>query len=269
MAFTSRMMPGELIIHDESPDFVAVPPEGQSRGLVLAGRSTPFGQIRNAPAFPRELLIDPSEYQARIQEMEETKTRLSDIVARSGLPCKDQDGTNYCWYNSPAYCQEVLRVKQGQRMVILSAASGAAQIKNYRNEGGWGQEAIEHMSRVGLVPEVLWPSNWWQDARYNTPGNMAIASKYRVSEWWELTPRDIHEKFALLLRRIPLTSGYNWWGHQTTDEDPVWLDGAPAIRMRNSWTMDWPQPGSRGYAILQGSRALADDCIAPRVAFAS
>lgn len=269
MPYSSRIGRGELIINDATPEFAVVPPPGQSRGLFLAGRSTGFGAIREAPAFPRELLIDPSEYQARIQEMEQTQTRLSDIVKRSGLPCKNQEQTNYCWYNSPAYCQEVLRVKQGQRMVILSPASGAAKIKNYQNQGGWGQEAIEHMARVGLMPTDIWPANHWWDSRYDTPANRAIALKYRISEWWELRPRDIHEMFALLLRRIPLTCGYNWWGHQTTAEDPVWLDNAPAVRSRNSWGMQWPQPGANGWFILQGSRMLPDDCIAPRTALAA
>lgn len=269
MAFTSELMPGELIITDSTPGFAVEPPQGKGRGLVLEDRQTPFGRMAGAPPFPRELLIPESEYQDRIKELEDTKTRLSDIVARKQLPCKDQGQTNYCWYNSPAYCQEVLRAKQGQKTVILSPASGAAKIKNYRNEGGWGEQAIEHMATVGLAPITHWPANHWQDSRYDTPETREVARRYRIIEWWELRPRDIHELMALLLRRIPVTGGYNWWGHQVTNEDPVWLDGTVAIRIRNSWGMNWPQPGARGYGILQGSRMLPDDQIAPRTAIAS
>lgn len=93
--FSSKLYKNEVII-DDNYDVDANIPENCSTGLKLGMRSTPFGEMANAPAFPRELLIPRSEWPERIKELERTKTRLSDIVKRKNLPCKDQNGSNYC-----------------------------------------------------------------------------------------------------------------------------------------------------------------------------
>lgn len=265
MAFASAFRPGEPIIGDETPMDVAIEPT-KGRGLMLGRRRTPFGAMANAPAFPRHLVIPSSEWQARIQEKEETKTRLSDIADRAGLPCKDQAQTNYCWINAPSYAFELLRVRQNQRMVILSPASAGARIKQYRNEGGWGEEAIRFIASDGLVPVTRWPANAIA-RQYATPENIALAKRaYRCTEWWECRPRDMDELVTCLLLNHPCPVGYNWWGHEVTAVDAVWVDGTIAIRIRNSWGMGW---GSRGYGILQGQRMVPDDTVAPRVALAA
>jgi hypothetical protein len=45
----------------------------------------------------------------------------------------------------------------------------------------------------------------------------------------------------------------------------IWLDGTIALRIRNQWE-GW---GDQNFGILQGSRMLADDFVAPRVAMAA
>jgi hypothetical protein len=268
MAFSSALKPGELIINESTPGFVTVPPEDQSKGLSLPRQMPSILERRGVASFPRELLVPRSEWQSRIQMMEQTKTRLSDIANRNGLPCKDQGQTNYCWINAPAYAMEQLRVAQGQKMTILSAASGGAKIKNFRNVGGWGQEALEFIAENGLVPESLWPKNAI-DRRYDTQQAWDMAKKFRCLEWWSLTPRNDDEMMSCLFLRWPVAVGYNWWGHEVTAVDPVWIDGTYAIRARNQWTMNWPQAGAMGYAILQGSRATPDDAVVPRLARAA
>jgi len=269
MSFTSTPYGGELIIDDATHDEILLPPEGFSRGLDLSLRG--FGDYEYGDAavpFPAELLIPESEWQARIQEMEERKTRLSDIINLAGLPCKDQNGTSYCWINAPTHATEIVRVKQNQKMVILSPASAGAQIKNYRNRGGWGKEGLEFIIEKGLVPVDKWPANGI-DRKYATEENLKLALDYRVVEWWELRPRNLNELMSCLLRRIPIAVGYNWWLHEVTLVDPVWLDGRAAGRIRNSWSMNWPTPGAGGYSILQGRKLLPDDAVAPRTAIAA
>lgn len=265
MAFSSVFRPGEAVIHDGSPRIEAAPPPGKGRGLLLGRRMTPLGGIPRAPRFPQELLIPRSEWQSRIAEMEERKTRLSDIADRAGLPCKDQEQTNYCWINAPTYALELIRVLQNQPMVILSPASAGAQIKQYQNVGGWGEEAIEWVAERGLVPVDKWPANAISQ-QYATAANLELAKEYRCLEWMECAPGDDDEFISTLLRRIPVAVGYNWWGHEVTAVDPVWIDGTYAIRIRNSWGMGW---GSKGYAILQGGRMRPDDAVAPRSAIAA
>lgn len=264
MGFSSRLYPGERVMGDGSRslrDMLSM--VARRRGLDLSSRPNTDGYAYSGVAepFPRELLIPRSEWQARIQEMEERKTRVSDLCEQAGLICKDQGRTNYCWINAPVYCMEVLRVLQNERLVYLSPASAGARIKNFRNVGGWGKEGLEWLSENGVCPVDEWPANAI-DRRYDTAEHRELAKQYRVTEWWELRPRNDDEMFSCLLHRIPIASGRSYWSHETTDVDPVWIDGAPAVRDRNSWGMSY---GSRGYFILQGNRMRADDAVAPRV----
>ena len=254
------LLNGEMVIDDNSPV-----PADQPTGLKLAFRTTPFGAIEGAPAFPSEMLVPQSEWEARIKDMADSKSRLSDICDQAGLKCKDQGQTNYCWANAPTHCIEILRCVQNQNMVSLSPASVAAVIKNYQNVGGWGEEALRFIVDNGAVPTSMWPDNAIE-RKYDTAETKEVRKLYRVTEWWELRPRTVSELISCLINRIPVAVGYNWWGHEVTAVDPVWVNGAIGIRIRNSWGMVW---GSKGYATLTGQRMLPDDAVSPRVAVAS
>jgi hypothetical protein len=62
-----------------------------------------------------------------------------------------------CWIFGPTKAVEIIRLIQGQPMISLSATSVGAQIKNFREEGGWGQEGLEFIAEHGIIPESLWP----------------------------------------------------------------------------------------------------------------
>ena len=262
---SSRLRYGEVVIDDANMERAHLVPEGFGRGLDYASR-TAEGYGTAAEPFPASLIIPKSEWQARIQEAEERKTRLSDIITQSGLPPKNQQQTNYCWVNSPTHCIEINRVVQNEPMVILSPASAGAQIKGYRNVGGWGREALEWIGDNGLVPVDRWPANSI-DRQYATPQNKQLALHYRQAKWWVLDG-SLEQMVSLLLRRIPGSAGLSWWSHQVTYIDPVWLDGDIAIRFRNSWGPDWPKDGAGGWSVLQGRRMYADDLTAPVTALA-
>ncbi len=271
MPYTSILYPNEPIINDNEGLQHTRPPIGQLRGLRMPHREpwsdeSPYEGV--ADPFPDELLVPESEWEARIKEREERKCRLSDIVDQAGLPCKDQDSTNYCWINAPTHTIEIARVVQNQKVVILSPASAGAIIKNYRNEGGWGKEGLEYFTKEGggLVPIDKWPANAI-DRQYDTPETKAMRKLYRQTEWWELKPRNINQLVSLLFRaEAGCALGYNWWSHEVTAYDPVWIDNKIGIRERNSWGMSY---GSSGYFILQGSKMYPDDAVAPRVVIAA
>lgn len=251
-----------IVINDStSTDFTHGTEFG--RGLDLSGK-TADGYAGVADPFPSNLIIPKSEWQARIREMEETKTRLSDLMTQAGLPCKDQERTNYCWINAPTHCVEIVRALQNQPKIILSPASAGGPIKGFWNVGGWGKEGLEYIGDHGLVPVDKWPANAIE-RKYWTENNKRIALDYRDTEWWEIST--IEEYISCLLRRIPVAIGLAWWSHEVTAYDPMWVDGDIAVKFRNSWGMGWGDEG--GYGILQGRKMLPDDMVAPRVVVAS
>lgn len=258
----SNLYPDEIVIDDGAIDSDIDTLKSRARGLELGLRGpNTYEYGDTARPFPPELLIPRHEWQARIEEMEQRKTRVSDSINAAGLPCKNQQQTNYCWINAPTHLVEITRVLQNQKMVILSAASAGAQIKNYQNVGGWGKEGLQFIIENGLVPESAWPANAI-DPRLATQENLKLALDYRGVKWMELQPRSLEEQMSCLLRRIPFASGLNWWGHEIVIVDPVWVNGQPGGRGRNSWGMDWPSPGAGGYFVLQGAKFLSDDTVA-------
>lgn len=263
--FSSQLLEAEPIINDDGFSDAVLNFEGCGKGLDLSARGPgDYEYGAAADPFPAEWLIPRSEWQARIQEMEERKSRLSDICDLAGLPYKDQNGLNYCWIASPTYAVEVVGVLQNQPMRILSHASVGAQIKNFRNVGGWGKEGLEWIAKNGINAHADWPMNSL-DKKYLTPENKEKAKLNQVIEWNELAPRNLDQIISVLLRRMPVPCGYNWWGHEVTAIDPVWLDGTVAIRIRNQWR-GW---GTNGYGILQGNKMLPDDAVTPRTRLAS
>ncbi len=264
--FSSALMINELVIDEGMVPDKVYNPSGCERGLDLSARpnADDYGYGAAADPFPAEWLIPESEWQARIQELEERKSRLSDIAELAGLTDTDQNGLNYCWIASPCYANELVGVSMNQPLKRLSHASAGARIKNFRNVGGWGKEALDFLAEHGCNLDADWPKNSL-DRKYLNSANIEKAKLNRVTEWVECQPRNLKQIVSCLLRRVPLCGGFNWWGHEVTLSDVLWLDGTVAIRIRNQWA-GW---GTKGYGILQGSRMLADDLVGPRVRLAA
>lgn len=252
----------EPIFDDSSPDNALVP-AGFSSGykgmysasMVAADVSTPF---------PQELLIPSHEWQARIEEMEERKSRVSDLLKQGGVPVLNQQSTNFCWCFAPVLIMMIQRAIQNEPMVRLSPASVACPITKFRNNGGYGGDALEYLIDHGVVPSEMWPDTAI-DRKYLTDAAVLRAAEFRVTEWWSLRPRNINEQISCLLRRIPVSSGLNYWGHQVADVDAVWVNGKIGVRFLNSWGTEW---GADGYGIRQGNKMPGDDmtCIRQAVA---
>lgn len=257
--------PGELIIHDGNfAQFVVDPVvdgEQMSRGHMPRDfEKVPYGSMPFAAPFDlRE--IKPGDYQGIIEEKVRTKSQLSDIWRDNNVEVLNQNGTNYCWFNGPVSAMYAIRAANNQPFVKLSPASGAAPIKGFRNVGGWGTEALEWIVRNGVCRAELWPPNAI-DRRYYTDEAKADAKSRLITEWYDLRPRNVSQLITCLLLNIPVAVGYNWWGHEVCALDAVWVDGAIAIRIVNSWGASW---SDRGMGILQGSKLIPDDQVAPRV----
>lgn len=273
----------------------------QGRGLFPRDfAEKPQGRAwRGATAFPKEKLVPRSEWDERIAEMEAKKTRLSDVVLDSGLPCKDQKSTNYCWINATTHCAEVNLVRANQlgpdgKPVELSSASVGCKVKGFRNNGGYGWEGLEYAIEHGWVPMSMWP-NAAISRSYDTTAAWEAAKAYLVLEWWDGESRNFDEQMSCGFHRIPTSDGHSWWSHQVTGYDPVIVSNSVrdeqrrfierlalrtvmdkverdrrlevagskyGRRKRNSWGMSY---GDKGFFILTESKANADDWCCPRV----
>lgn len=262
MSYSSNLR-GLIVIDDSyssSPDSYLDPSCG--RGYMQRDYSAmPLGAAPYAGKLPLPL-IPRKDWPELIREREEKKNRLADKLDYLGVPVKDQKQTNYCWANGPTHCVEIVRALNMQGYESLSAASVAAPVKNFRNVGGWGAQALEFIVSDGIVSESLWP-NAVIDKSLWTPEAKANAAKHKVTEWWDLEPNNLDELITCLLMGFPVAIGLDWWGHEVTAIDPV-TDGKDfGVLIDNSWGMSW---GDKGRGVLMGKKALPGDAVCARVA---
>lgn len=262
MSFASTLPEGCIVVTDENfGQYAAHTPEGLSKGREARDYSAnPLGEgVAKAFDLP---LIPRSEWKDRIEEMERTKTRLSDIVKQAGIEPKNQNGTNYCWCNAVITAIEALRARMNLPYVKLSPASVAAPVKGYSNSGGWGGEALEYIVKHGVASVDFWPAN--AISRQYFDSSRDNAKLHIVTEWLDLKPRSFDQKMTLLLNRIPVPSGYNWMRHEMCGFDPtIDANGNFGCIDRNSWgkNQEW-------YALSE-RYGTPDDAVAPYVTGAS
>ncbi len=244
------------IILDDASDI----PEGMT-GLELNERPNPdgFGYAGTAAQFNDDWLIPQSEWQARIQEQQETQSRISDLVAHYKIPPKNQGSLNYCWIYAPVHAMELNRVRSGYPYQPLAAAQVGACIKRGRNSGGWGMEGVRWIGQHGIATEGDYGSSPAIQPSYASPAMMRAAARNKCTEWVECRPKVVPQLVSMLLRGYAVAIGLDWWRHEVTACEAIWLDGAIAIRIRNQW-QGW---GSNGFGILRGSKMIPSDCVSP------
>ena len=280
MTFRSAIPSPSIVIDDRNwqqfaPENPLAKVDGMSRGYQSRDYDRePLGTY--AAPMSSAMLIPREEMYDRAVELEKTQTRLSDFALRYGVRRKDQNGTNYCWINAPTWACELMTVLQGQEYVPLSPASGGAKIKNFRNQGGWGDQACDWISKHGLVPVSMWPANAIS-RQYDKDEAWTVADRYVLTEWEEMPPDNLDYALSCYLRKIPVPIGLSWWRHLVCGCDVVVnrkpkanaqgkisdaeLRSAFSTRIANSWKESW---GDRGFGILAGSRQVADGQCAVR-----
>ena len=196
---------------------------------------------------------------------------LSDLVKEQGIPVKNQDGLGYCWVYGSTTTVEVARVKAGLPHVELSPESVGGPCTGWRNQGGYAAQAFTQLESHGACENSFMDQanslNW----RAWKKGWQANALKHTVTRWYDIGNEFpiFDEVISLLLNKIPVAAGLDWWGHLIIFMDPIILpDGSVGVLARNSWGKDWPNvPGvsQDGWFCLDEDSASPDGAAAPIV----
>jgi len=221
---------------------------------VPEGQLGPF-----AAAFP--FSIPRSEWADRIEEKDKAQSGLYFAWKQSNMPPLNQNGTNYCWTNGVVTAIQLTRIVNNAPFIEYSSASVAAPIKGYRNQGGWGGEALEYIVENGVLPVSFWPPNAIKK-QYDTPESRVERAKHKITEWYELQRRNFDQLMTAMLLDLPVAVGYNWWSHEVCAMRPVKLPGNDkyGIGILNSWGTSY---GENGFAVLTESKATPDDAVCP------
>lgn len=196
-------------------------------------------------------VIDPSEYDARIDEQERLKSRISD---RMSWRATDQGRYPTCWAAGTCHAFTTARALAGQSIEFLSPMSVAVPISG-GNSGGYEGDAVEWLIKQGGVRESLWGP---QDRRrVSGPAIDQDRERLRIVDAYECT-RPEHFKTACLLG-WPCTVAYAAWSHVVMLCDFVRIEpGSYGFRIRNNWGDSWGDKNRHsvgGFAVFrEGAR---------------
>lgn len=206
-----------------------------------------------SPSFSRNL-IPRSEWKERIEERTAKRQRLFDIFKHKKLPILNQKRLPYCWAYGTVGAMALMRAVNNLPTLHLSATSVASKIKNYREVGGWAEEAIEGIDRFGVSTVKYWPEAV-NDRRYDTAEQRENAKLHKIIRSEELPSNNFDAIVTSLLLGFPVTLGLTWWGHLVFALDPVILsNGGFGLLFANSWGQGWEQ---EGLSVLNESKGTA------------
>lgn len=265
-------------VYDDSTYLELAPPSGE----VFAG-----GEIRYNRTFLRGFVNDRTGFRAppvfelltreQVAEMakqqEAAGATIRQVCDRSGpngqpIPSKDQDGTNFCHANSPAFAMEVNRAMAGLPYVSLSPASIANPITGGSNAGAYIDDDLKQVVNFGVAESRIFPDNhvglnlWTPEAKEN-------AALYRPVECWDMFPDSniFLRCCTLVLQGVPVCTAYNWWSHAVTAVGVAVLEnGRLGLITRNSWGGGY---GDNGYFVLEEGKGTPDEAYALRGVYAS
>lgn len=259
-----------FLIDDSTPDEVFFQPvvngEPKGRGLVPRDFTIDppemFDPPSNIPLIPR------SEWDARIEEQDRLQSSLEHI--RGTIESLDQGNVGYCWAHSTAHCVTLIRARDNQPYVPLSAYAVAATIKQGRDEGGWCGLSAKFLRERGIPSQALWPQGDRDYRKYDRPEIWQDAARRKVTEEWIDLTRSVYDQnltfdqvATCLLLNIPCALDFNHWSHSVCGLRLVRVEaGSYGIKIWNSWSDGW---GERGMAVLRGQKAIPDGAVALRV----
>lgn len=168
-----------------------------------------------------------------------------------------------CWMYGVVGAIMTAYAQTGGFVPHLSASGPAFQGKNWRNQGGYGGEAIRYIERFGIPELSVWPEHKNDRSLPNKPEVRASAEKHKVIEFLELPRSNFNALMSVLLDPInprPVSMALNWWGHLVYGVKAVKISaGRYGVKIVNSWKPSW---GDQGTSVLAENKATAFEQIA-------
>jgi C1A family cysteine protease len=266
MTYQSDLGSNPLIIDDSNASKLV--DQWRQEGLTFGGmqrdyNSAPFGSAsRPSKQFQYTFESDRGKLRDRIQRADENKTTPDDWRIAARVPIMNQGSWGYCWIFGVVGAMMNAYAMTGSTVPSLNAFPTGYRIKNGRNEGGWGEEALRGIEQYGVVEESLWPGLEAKMSNWDRQEVKANAILHKVTESLELPRRDILALVSVLTDPTnprPVSVGYDWWGHLIYAVRAGWKDGKFVIKIVNSWDETW---GEKGTAWLTESKAIASEQIA-------
>ncbi len=215
------------------------------RDLIEAPlNSEPLCQVQAIQSYTQNELLEI------IAEKTAKKTWIRDKCDRVGSKVKSQSRSNFCWNHAPVRGLECLYVMQGGAAHTLSAFWGAAIIKNGRNQGGYGLQAVKFMVENGVPLESYHPPmDFSVDRR---PEVVANAKLHQIVGWEDVDPDDQYAIFTRIALDMPVTLGIPSMGHEMLGTFLVVINGRIYIGCDNSWGVS---DGVNGRRVCTGRNA--------------
>ncbi len=244
----------------------------------------PLGAGVGAKLLPQALLDqypDEKVWKERFEELERNKQDIPSILERAfaagqwlGL---NQAPTNFCWCYAVVHAVMIVRLQEGEPFVRLSPYSVACIVKDFRNIGGWGTQALAQIVKEGVADEQFWPQerpgmtssqrsaanmNAIRNGRQYLANSRANAALKKCTEFYDLPSRSWAHKMACLCVPLPVASGFNRIGHERcTIAGVVTSSGGTGAVDLDSYTGD----GSPDLKVYSSSFGSGEDMCIPRV----
>ncbi len=254
---------------------------GNREADLLFPREAAFGHdpsqvIKEMYAPPSDMKVIPeTDDDAWYDEQEAKQSSLEHIYLSgpNGTPAfvnlnQGQDG--YCWFYSTGHAIMLRRLALGLPNVRLNPHSGAAIIKNGRNEGGWCGLSAKFAREVGIAEEGTGPGQWparSRDLRHDTSECRKIMGQYKTTEEWVdlssiYNPKmSDRQRATALIENNPSPSDFDWWGHSVCAVRWVRIErGSFGLLILNSW-LNW---GRYGLGVLRGAQSRPNGALSIR-----
>lgn len=170
--------------------------------------------------------------------------------------CKDQNGHSSCWGSAPTHASQCKARMQGLPGGEWSTCSVTGPITNYRDVGGFGENALNYLQDHGAVGIADWPNNSYSSSYFSKTNSLRVRRKVltrvEITTWQEM--------FSAIAQGHPTHNDLGWWSHVIIG---VAFADRNTLIIRNSWSDAWGNsltfPGGRvfgGFSTLAKSKAI-------------